>query len=54
MAIVYDTNRYKTKSPKNNKISKDNTLNKENNTVHTITMKTHLQNKTRTLMKTQK
>ena len=53
MAIVYDTNRYKTKSGKKYYLSIDNTFNNETYSVHSFTMNSDFDNKTGTLMYTE-
>ena len=54
MAIVYDTNRYKTKSGKKYYLSIDNTFNNETYSVHSFTQNSDFDNKTGTLMYTEK
>ena len=53
MAIVYDTNRYKTKSGKKYYLSIDNTFNNETYSVHSFTQNSDFDNKTGTLMYTE-
>ena len=54
MAIVYDTNRYKTKSGKKYYLSIDNTFNNETYSVHSFTQNSDFTNKTGTLMYSEK
>ena len=54
MAIVYDTNRYRTKDGKKYYLSIDDTMNNETYSVHSFTRNSDFTNKTGTLMYTEK
>ena len=54
MAITYDTNRYKTKSGKKYYLSVDNTFGNETYSVHSFSDNIDFDNKTGTLMYTEK
>mgnify|MGYP003140279754 FL=1 len=54
MAIFYDTNRYRTKGGKKYYLSIDNTSNNETYSVHSFTVNSDFDNKTGTLMYTEK